>query len=227
MVKGYWIAVALLAGGLIGFIGGRAGRHETAATAAPLKAHLVTDPVSSTPPRPDRVPGSGATTASRPGDSKAATAVTFTTTEDAPPQPARCAGCIYVQGDDPNAPPVLLRDSGAVEHEEFMREARDDSWAYLRESEIENSLLADISAGRFNKDRIECRATLCEVELSAKPEQVETLRKWYDEKVASRRFDTNEPLALGLTSFQADASKASVKITYRKPERMLPPPRKN
>ncbi len=226
MVKAYWIVVALLAGGALGFFGGRSARNEPAVVPA-LKLHEKTGPV--TPPSPEaRVVHEDSTmTARRAGESNHPVAVTFTA-EGAPPEATRCPGCIYVQGDDPNAPPVLLRDSGTVEHEAFMHEARDDSWAYLRESEIENSMLADISAGKFNKDRIECHSTICEVELSATGEQVETLKKWFDDKMSARRLEDNTgPLTLGGTSYQVEGNKASGKITYRKSQQFPAAPKRN
>jgi hypothetical protein len=64
-------------------------------------------------------------------------------------------------------------------HRALEREARDDSWSYPLEAEIENSLVSDTSMGNFRKEHLECRSTMCEIRLSAQGgAQIEALRQW-------------------------------------------------
>jgi hypothetical protein len=68
----------------------------------------------------------------------------------------------------------------AEEHRALEREERDDSWSYPLEAELQNSLLADASAGGFSIEHVECRATACEVRLSGKGRQFEVVSHWPD-----------------------------------------------
>jgi hypothetical protein len=133
----------------------------------------------------------------------------------------------FIAGDVINLPPGTTIEYADPVHEQFVHEERNDGWAGLREAELENSLVMELSAGHFLKDRIECRASICEVELSAKGEQVELLRRWFDEKNSQRSFSPDEPLEMRGTAFSADASGAQARLTYMKPERAVPPPRNN
>jgi len=64
-------------------------------------------------------------------------------------------------------------------HRALEREARDDSWSYPLEAEIENSLIPDTSMGNFRREHLECRSTMCEIRLSAEGgAQIEALRQW-------------------------------------------------
>jgi hypothetical protein len=66
-------------------------------------------------------------------------------------------------------------------HRALEREMRDDSWSYPLEADIQNSLVADTSMGNFKVEHLECRATLCEIRLSAQGgEQTAALSKWSD-----------------------------------------------
>jgi hypothetical protein len=72
-----------------------------------------------------------------------------------------------------------MQDAVLQAHRTLERETRDDSWSYPLEAEIENSLVADTSIGNFRREHLECRATLCELRLSAEGgEQIEALRQW-------------------------------------------------
>jgi len=73
------------------------------------------------------------------------------------------------------------RDVMAESHRALEREVRDDSWAYPMEADIENSLVVDTSMGNFRREHLECRATMCELRLSARGEaQSAALQKWND-----------------------------------------------
>jgi hypothetical protein len=87
-------------------------------------------------------------------------------------------------------------------------------------------MVMELSEGHFKKDRIECRASICEVELSATGDQVAKLGEWMDQKNKQRSFSLDEPLMMRGSSFRGDGDKGSARILYMKPERALPPPRK-
>jgi hypothetical protein len=140
-----------------------------------------------------------------------------------PPPPDTVA---LVTGDYVNAPPGKQLEYVDPLHEEFLHEERDDSWAYLREAELENSMVMELSEGRFRKDRIECRASICEVELSATGDQVAKLSEWMEQKNKQRSFSLDEPLMMRGSSFRGDDNTGSARILYMKPERAMPPPKK-
>ncbi len=72
-------------------------------------------------------------------------------------------------------------DTIADAHRALERETRDDAWSYQRESDIQSALIPETGAGNFKAHYVECRATLCEVRLSAQSEnQSEALRAWAD-----------------------------------------------
>ena len=195
MVKAYWIAVALAVGVAIGLYVGRAEPDVT--EPGDSGAH----PASSAPP-----PAAPAQTRTADAaDGAVRFGVGFQKVEPGVPAPDR------VEFNDPM-------------HEEFLREQRDDSWAYLREAELENSMVMETGVGNFNQDRIECRASICVVELSAKGGQVETLKRWFDEKNTQRSFSFDEPLLLRGASFSGDSNRAEARLMYVNPRRLLPLP---
>ncbi len=74
-----------------------------------------------------------------------------------------------------------FRNPLAEQHAALERETRDDSWAYQVEAELQNSTVPDTSMGNFKLEHLECRATLCEMQLSARGEQQSAaLRRWQD-----------------------------------------------
>jgi hypothetical protein len=113
-------------------------------------------------------------------------------------------------------------------HAQFVREERDDSWAYPREAELESSMLTELSGGQFNKVRIECRTTLCEVALTAGDDaQVAALKKWFENMNEQWRISqSHRQLWLRLASFShsVEGGSATVKITYERPEQFLQAP---
>jgi hypothetical protein len=118
-----------------------------------------------------------------------------------------------------NAPAPVYRDSLLEMHEEFEREARDDSWAYLREAEIESFLVMETSVGNFTRRRIECRASLCEVDLSATGEQIAALKKWYDgvNSLPPGSFPGAQ-LQMRMASYSTEDNRADVRFIYSRPQ---------
>jgi hypothetical protein len=232
MVKKVWVLIALVAGLVLGFflttfgayVLGISTAEPVAATArvvvtermaaAAAETHgapKVASPANATPlpvPVPVNAPAPAPIDAPGPGAVPTATSVAF------------------LEGDYVNAPPGKQLEFKDPLHEEFLREERDDSWAYLREAELENSMVMELSQGHFRKDRIECRASFCEVNLSATGDQVARLSEWMEEKNKQRSFSLEEPLMMRGSSFSGDGNNAQARILYMKPELAMQPPRK-
>jgi hypothetical protein len=109
--------------------------------------------------------------------------------------------------------------------EEFLREARDDSWAYVREAELERLIAPETGAGNFRQDRLECRASICVVELSAQGRQVELLKQWTEAQNEQRGLSLDQPLMMRGSSFSGEADVAKARFIFVNPQRMLPPSR--
>lgn len=107
------------------------------------------------------------------------------------------------------------RDAMLEAHRALEREPRDDSWAYPMEAEIENSLIPDTSMGNFRREHVECRATKCEIRLSAQgSSQVEALRQWSSD-VQRLPWATN--LALSSASTIATDDRMDTLMIVEKP----------
>jgi hypothetical protein len=224
VVKKVWVLIALVAGVVLGsflttcgaYLLGFSSREaddwpdeqiamQRAGETAPVAAPVVAGPDFR------GVPGPAATTAAT-----AAQALPVVqagqTMQPAAATPQAFSATIE------NAPGPGFRDSVAEMHETLERESRDDSWAYLREAELENTLIAETSVGNFRKERIECRATLCEMELSAADAmQAAALQKWYDAVNGARPFPGSGPLHMRLSSFSKEGDATRVRIFYEKP----------
>jgi hypothetical protein len=226
MVKAYWLAAALVVGITLGLLIGRGADEETGTAAAQPQAGVPAEqrPVTRAPEHDPR--------ASREDPQPIAT---FTPSDTVVLQPAMPPATITSTPRDPsaaissnveNAPPGFVPGSGTPEHHEFLREARDDSWAYLREAEIENALLAETSTGKFRKDRIECRTTMCEVNLSARGEtQVAALKKWYQEFSQLQNTRPSPTLDMLWVTLAEDPQngKATASVVYTRPQQRVPP----
>jgi hypothetical protein len=187
MVKPVWIAVAFAAGIAVGVLVTRTLAPESvpvatndvapavpaapAASAAAAELHDASAPVSS---------ASAATTAPKessapilPSTSPASEDATEYTGYSAPID----VGPAFRK--EVAAPPVPGVSNALGEaHRALEREMRDDSWSYPMEAEIQNSLVADASAGNFTVEHVECRATACEIRLSAKGAQADAMSRW-------------------------------------------------
>ncbi len=227
MVKAYWLAAALVVGITLGLLIGRGAAEDTGTAAAQPQAGVPAEqrPVTRAPEHDPR--------ASREDPQPIAT---FTPSDTVVLQPAMPDATITSTPGDPsaaisfnieNAPPGYVPGSGtSVVHHEFLSEARDDSWAYLREAEIENALLAETSTGKFRKDRIECRTTICEVELSARGEtQIAALKKWYQEFSQLQNARPSSTLDMRWVTLAEDPQngKANASVVYMRPQQRVPP----
>jgi len=182
----YWLAVTFAAGIAIGLFVGRDKPVDsvppsmpattTAAAPAPV-AHVepAAPRVTATPPPSARIapaPGPAPQPASPATAEVPADIASFRQPVD--------PGPVYSK-QFAEAARIGARSVMAEQHAALEREARDDSWAYSMEADIQNSLVADTSMGNFKLEHLECRATLCEVRLSATGEQqAQALRKWND-----------------------------------------------
>ena len=83
-----------------------------------------------------------------------------------------------------------IKDSLFELHQSVEREVRNDTWAYAAEADIQNSLVVETSSGNFKVEHLECRATMCELRLSARgKEQAAALLRW-QEGMHGHSFDT-------------------------------------
>jgi len=217
MVKSYWIAVAAVAGVLVGTFVGRLNR-EAPRSQDPDPARPVTKLVAPGPKTREMVSAQSIESAQ---SSRSRTENPVPDGQAAARTAAKPDGAIV--GFELNGPAPGHFENLESMHDQFLREQRDDSWAYLREAEFENSMVMETSAGKFNKDRIECRATLCELELSARGEQVPQLKKWYD-AMSQQGPDPNAPVMLRMASFSDETGRATVRMAWQKPARVLPSP---
>ena len=186
MVKPVWIAIAFAAGIAVGVLVTRTGTPETvpvattdvapilpAAPQAPVTAaqHDASAPVSSarvatTAPRESSAPTPPSTA---PASEDAAEYTGYSAPIDVGPAFRKEVAAQPVPG---------VSNALAEAHRALEREMRDDSWSYPMEAEIQNSLVADASAGNFTVEHVECRATACEVRLSAKGAQADAMTRW-------------------------------------------------
>lgn len=65
-------------------------------------------------------------------------------------------------------------------HRALEREPRDDGWAYSMESELQSSMIAEVSSGGFKVEGVDCRSTLCEVRVSGTLDQAAGVKRWQD-----------------------------------------------
>jgi len=190
MVKNYWLVVAFAGGLALGLI---------LAWSQPENARTVVLPKPMAPaPRAHAAPAE---------TSAPDSPMTGPQATGKPPAPGKSAPAPATSG-PPSPDPVATLDSGnrqAIDvgpvfreqfaeaqshgvknplfdlHDSLEREARDDAWAYAAEGDIQNSLVAETSMGNFNVDHLECRATMCELRLSARGQQQSAaLSRWHD-----------------------------------------------
>jgi hypothetical protein len=228
MVKTYWLAVMFVAGIAVGVIFSRqhAGSVETPPVAAAPKvpaearsADTVETPVAAARAQtsPRIVPERKAVPAGRAGSEAS---------KD-PAQPDSPAG--YNGNSQPiDVGPVFREQFAAAEshgmkndlldfHQALEREVRNDAWAYSAESEIQNSLLAETSAGNFKVDHLECRATSCEVRLSARgKDQSEALSKWQQGMRSLEWGNQLQPRASSMIGRDEDAD---ILVIFTQPEK--------
>lgn len=227
MVKKVWVLIALVAGVVLGFFlttfgayvlgfstaeaDGWASRVTLEKRESPLtvsRAATSSVPQVATSPGPVVVSASARVNPSEPGAARPAATVAYVVGDVIDP----------VTGKHEYVDPLL---------EEFLREERDDSWAYMREAELESSMATELGAGDFNKERIECRASICLVELSATGGQVAKLGDWIELKNKHRSFSLDEPLMMRGTSFRGDGSTGQARILYMNPRRVMSPPKRD
>lgn len=214
MPKPVWIAVTLAVGIALGLIIARVGLRPSAAAAVTTQVPSIKAPA----PRaaagaPVVVPVPVPASARRASGSGAVAPLPQASAISPPAD-----GAAFM-ADIENAPAPVYRDSMVEMHERFEREPRDDSWAYLREAEIESALVMETSMGNFRKQRIECRATICELELSANGEQVAALKKWY-ERVSALPPDAQpySHLQFRMATYSTEDDGAAVKFVYVAPQ---------
>ena len=186
MVKPVWIAVAFAAGIAVGVLVTRTGTPESVPVAttdvAPILPAAPQAPVTAAQHDPSAPVSSASVATTAPRESSAPTPPsTAPASEDAAEYTGYSApidvGPAFRK--EVAAQPVPgVSNALAEAHRALEREMRDDSWSYPMEAEIQNSLVADASAGNFTVEHVECRATACEVRLSAKGAQADAMTRW-------------------------------------------------
>jgi hypothetical protein len=187
MVKPVWIAVAFAAGIAVGVLVMRTRAPETVSVATNDVAPLS----PAAPPAPTAAAPHDASTAPVSSASAATIAQKESSVPTLPSTAPESAGATEYTGysapidvgpafrKEVAAQPVPGVSNALGEaHRALEREMRDDSWSYPMEAEIQNSLVADASAGNFTVEHVECRATACEIRLSAKGAQAEAMSRW-------------------------------------------------
>ena len=99
-------------------------------------------------------------------------------------------------------------------HRALERELRDDSWAYPMEAEIQNSLVAETSAGKLDVEHLECRATLCELRLSGNAASEQSLTDW---TAAVGKQPWASRLYMNLASSISDGERVDSLLIFRRP----------
>lgn len=99
-------------------------------------------------------------------------------------------------------------------HRALERELRDDSWAYPMEAEIQNSLVAETSAGKLTIEHLECRATLCELRLSGDAANEQSLADW---TAAAGKQPWAGRLHMNLSSSISDGERVDGLLIFRRP----------
>jgi hypothetical protein len=213
MVKAYWIAIALVAGVAIGLYAGRQGPE------APQPLDSGARPVTPGSPAARSVAAPAATARV---DSTPAAGVRAS---EAPGAGVQFGGAARFQDiQEGGSAPDRVRFADTME-EEFLREARDDSWAYMREAELERLIAPETGAGHFKQERLECRASICLVDLSAQGRQVELLAKWTEAQTEQRTFSLDQPLMMRGSSFSGEGDVAHARFIFVNPRQLMPPPR--
>jgi hypothetical protein len=213
-VKAYWLPVGFGAGIALGIFIARPGGDPPVQAVDPPAATRVASqisapvqvPATALSPPPARIPATLPPVASE-------AEVAETPAERQPIDP----GPVFTK-QFAEAEKAGFKNAMAEQHAVLEREARDDSWAYPMEAEIQNSMLADVSAGNFKMDHLECRASMCEVQLSAQGEQQQAaLRKWND---GLHTTPVSSQLLMTSGSFISDDVATNALIIFQKP----PPP---
>jgi hypothetical protein len=188
MVKPVWIAVAFVAGIAVGVLVTRTGTPEPMPVA-------TNDAAPISPAAPQAPKAAAAQHDASPAPVSSASAATTAPRESSAPTlpstaPASEDAVEYTGYSAPiDVGPAFRKEVAAQPvpgvsnalgqaHRALEREMRDDSWSYPMEAEIQNSLVADASAGGFTVEHVECRATACEIRLSAKGAQADAMSRW-------------------------------------------------
>ena len=189
-MKPIWMPIIFLAGLGAGMLLDRSRGHDTPASAdppglAPPKRSAAsirpeaTTGIAMSPSIAVRTPAVAdpAPTRAIPVSGEPSTEAPATAEESAPAQPID-VGPAFRQQFDVNRKHGY-HDQAAEMHAALEREPRDDSWSYPLEADIQNSLLADTTAGNFKAEHVECRTSMCEIRLSASdPQQAKALERW-------------------------------------------------
>lgn len=227
MARPAWVIGAFAAGIAVGFGLARLAGNSNPEIIAPVAANPVSPP-SRPPPLvtaatvpADSVPAP--TMASRPRPSAATTTLPGPLPDSATVPDDEYSG--YLQPVDvgpvfkkimaQKPPPGAENHLGDL-HRALERELRDDSWAYGMEAEIQNSLVAETSAGKLTVEHLECRATLCELRLSGSAVSEQALADWSG-TVGKQPWSSR--LYLNVSSSVSDDERVDSLLIFRRPSK--------
>jgi len=231
MVRKYWVVIAFAAGIAVGWIFTRPGLVEPVAVVLPKpvetgQASTSPSPAGPAPElarQPDAAPVAQSVPAARPPVGAVSSEAIV------PAEPAAPGYDGYSQAIDvspmfreqfEHAQKLGTKGSLFELHQSLEREVRNDTWAYAAEADIQNSLVVESSSGNFKVDHLECRATMCELQLSARgKEQAAALGLWLD-GMQGRNFETLLPRAS--SSIGHDANRDVLMIFVRPPPKPAP-----
>jgi hypothetical protein len=206
-------AAGIAAGFLLARITDRSGAE---ATAPPIEADLVMPSAPDSYADAPRPPAPAPVRAASPPAAAAPTASTTVAMPDAEyggyTQPVD-AGPVFQKLMSQKPPPGADNRLGDL-HRALERESRDDSWAYPMEAEIQNSLVAETSAGRLSVEHLECRATLCELRLSGNVANEQSLTDW---TAATGKQPWASRLYMNLSSSISDGERVDSLLIFRRP----------
>jgi hypothetical protein len=197
MVKKFWIAIALVAGVVLGLLLGSHGAHllgfSTGEAADWPRRQIAAEHAATGPATPAAAPGAAPAAVPRGAVTEPAPAPAPPAQPPAAPAPPASVSFIIENAETErfdyanysgyslpvDAGPLFgaqiaesirdgRRDTVAQEHVKLEREMRDDSWSFPVEAELHNMLAVDPVMGRFKVEHVECRATLCEVRVSGR-----------------------------------------------------------
>jgi hypothetical protein len=234
MARPMALAAAFVAGIAVGIVATRMSADDPSgqtqagiATAPTLPSPLATPPSLApppplpTPPPPDGsgtpappVPAAGRHAADPSPEKPAATSASPVGTPMADSGPID-AGDVFNKMIAQTSQPGFENSIGEA-HRALERETRDDSWAYPMEGELQNSMVTETSTGAFRAEHVECRATMCELRLSGKGDQMAAIKRWSDE-LGSQPF--SQRLLLNYSSSISDHDRVDTLMIFRRPPR--------
>jgi hypothetical protein len=214
MVKTVWVGIAFVCGIAVGVIGTRSIGNAPAAAGAlagdvdvPARSAVVT--ATDPPPLPAAKFGTAPHVTREvavANESPAVQADNATTPNSAASPAGEGAatrkinvGAAFHDLIDRPSVPGFANEVGDT-HRMLEQEARDDSWAYQMEAEIQNSLTAYVSTGELQVRFLECRTTICEMRLYHSDTHPNAFDTWQEVMPSQPWMRQVQMVGMGMTS---------------------------